>query len=246
MKGMTSAWKRKKERGVGMIEILIGMGITAAIIVLAFGVVEEVRDRMAANSQAPYVMQLAQSAETNLLRTHRANCDGDTGPVTDVFTSALGADASVFRNYAATTAGGWGANLVTTNNADAPCRRMHQALRSMLKSTAEGGAAGALYDEDDTTEWFIGSQSGGWDVGVAYNATPIANIGVTGLIPGTLTNGIQCPAGTDLAFAVATRNVDVCDMLVPRVDEIAEAVGCVAIPEGTTNVDGEAALIMCH
>ena len=248
--------KRKWERGVGMLEILIGVAITALIVVSALAIYDEIIIELETNKQTPHILTLSGKAGTFLQRFHRENCDGATGA--DVFTNALGVEANRIYNSAA--GNGWGAAaLATANNADAPCRRMHQGLRSMLKSTVEGGEAGGLYDTDDETEWFIGSAVDGWDVGVAVNASGVAvaatggTPGVAGLIPAGVLEGegVSCGATTnvtELAFAISVHSIEVCDKIMGRLPDAGgpDVVGCATVDEGEDNIDGAAALIMCY
>ena len=245
---------RKTQRGLSLIELLLVLAVAAGLVTASFVAYENISDTMEANRVKMALDEPVRKLGEFVRRSNAANCNGDAGDAADMIAQLLGAEADE---------DGTGPYILTgtLDGDNRRCRSMWQDIRSIFRYTPEGTDVGdATYDSDDQQEWHIGTPSAGYDIGFALNAE--GNEDGSGTV-GT-DDGVAMPecahadAGTDpndvvhVQFAVAVRNINVCEKAIGVYSDIreVEAWSCVDNPGGdlwvnAANVEGEAALFLC-
>ena len=249
--------KRKWQRGLSLVELLITIGVGALIIAGVVGVgivaIERVQAQQVKRTVTSFLADYLQWQNRRLSRS----CDGDA--TNDVVNLNIGAaitasDAAGAGVYATArgsiTAANW--------NNQRRCRVMWGSLMDIVGSAPETSAvAGTLlagYDDDGAWEFFVGTPDAGYDLGLA-TADTATNIvadfadidGSGGSSPTTV--GAPCTVDDNPSSGIilAVPSESVCDLVLADITAIRGVLGasCTNMASLPDNFSGDGALAIC-
>lgn len=234
--------KRKVQRGLTLIEVLIVLAVGGIIIAAAIAIGNDVLRGIQAGNIARTIQTKMIPPLLPFIRTLDVSCvhaTRDSLPAHNAFQSPLGtAIGAAFPTYVGTAA------QIRCSRS-----RYNQFIRAFT-SPPDANEGVTRYDDDTAREWMLRlDASEGLDIGWNLMPTGAAAAGFNAVAGGTLGSFTPpCVVGDASAFILlALEDWDMCEMVSERFtldpDSIF-ATACGTHP-GATNVDGEAVLAMC-